>query len=147
MAMIISSRQGRFGLRDTLKYYLYGPHYLPLPEDLGRPTTRLVKILHGAADEPIRCELYRAVLWPGQGFESDANVQSAFAERYDTVAYTRYKALSYVWGDTENKVPISVNGQGLMVTQNLYLALGRLREESAEEEWESVYWIDAICIN
>lgn len=56
---------------------------------------------------------------------------------------TPYIALSYVWGDESNKMPIVVNGGRVMVTQNLYAALAFLGPELQESE----IWIDAVCIN
>jgi Heterokaryon incompatibility protein (HET) len=53
-----------------------------------------------------------------------------------------YKALSYVWGDPEKTVPISVDGKNYDVTVNCEAALHRLRETH-----ESRLWIDAISIN
>lgn len=54
-----------------------------------------------------------------------------------------YHALSYVWGSEERKSPINVNDQCLLVTENLFVALGHLRHT----ETVRVFWIDAICIN
>ncbi|KAI1406410.1 HET-domain-containing protein [Hypoxylon fuscum] len=54
-----------------------------------------------------------------------------------------YEALSYVWGDTNNTKSISVNSRTLEVTENLYLALRRMRHTESPR----VMWIDAVCIN
>ena len=54
-----------------------------------------------------------------------------------------YEALSYVWGDSHQRHAISVDGQALFVTTNLYAALLRLRDRLLER----IVWIDAICIN
>lgn len=54
-----------------------------------------------------------------------------------------YHALSYVWGNDSRKHCIILNGNPLQVRENLYLALKRLRQESAS----TVIWVDAICIN
>ncbi|KAK0622609.1 heterokaryon incompatibility protein-domain-containing protein, partial [Immersiella caudata] len=56
---------------------------------------------------------------------------------------TPYIALSYVWGDADNQVPILVNNVKLLVRQNLNLALAKLRQERPEA-W---IWVDAICID
>ena len=56
------------------------------------------------------------------------------------------EALSYTWGkSTLNPLPtIILNGRyGLVVTENLYGALQRLRHRV----WSRSLWIDAICIN
>ncbi|KAI0133042.1 HET-domain-containing protein [Hypoxylon sp. NC0597] len=54
-----------------------------------------------------------------------------------------YEALSYVWGDANKKIPISLDNQTFEVTENLYYALRRLRSSSSPR----TMWIDAICIN
>jgi hypothetical protein len=54
-----------------------------------------------------------------------------------------YEALSYVWGDSDQRHAISVDGQDLFVTTNLHAALVRLRDRLLER----VVWVDAICIN
>lgn len=55
----------------------------------------------------------------------------------------RYDALSYVWGDPEETLPLSIDGHRLDVTTNLHAALSRLRHSS----FPRLLWIDAICIN
>ncbi|CCD52555.1 hypothetical protein ACHAPC_003355 [Botrytis cinerea] len=54
-----------------------------------------------------------------------------------------YEALSYVWGDPHNTLPISVNEKQFQVTVNLHDALLRLRDHS----FERILWVDAICID
>ncbi|KAK6596135.1 ankyrin repeat-containing protein [Botrytis cinerea] len=54
-----------------------------------------------------------------------------------------YEALSYVWGDPDITLPISVNKKQFQVTVNLHAALLRLRDHS----FERIMWIDAICID
>jgi hypothetical protein len=54
-----------------------------------------------------------------------------------------YIALSYVWGDEGNLVPIIVDGKRLMVTQNCFAALAFLGPEMQDHP----IWVDAICIN
>ncbi|KAI1399222.1 heterokaryon incompatibility protein-domain-containing protein [Hypoxylon fuscum] len=54
----------------------------------------------------------------------------------------RYQALSYVWGDPSDTIPISLSGSIFPVTVNLYQALIRLRSKNL-----GPLWIDAICIN
>ncbi|KAI0885970.1 heterokaryon incompatibility protein-domain-containing protein [Annulohypoxylon maeteangense] len=55
----------------------------------------------------------------------------------------KYEALSYVWGDRQNKKFIQLDGQAFEVTDNLWLAMRRLRQPSTPR----VLWIDALCIN
>jgi hypothetical protein len=54
-----------------------------------------------------------------------------------------YKALSYVWGNDQETLPISIDGRVYQVTVNCHAALQRLR--LAEEV--VTLWIDSICIN
>jgi hypothetical protein len=54
-----------------------------------------------------------------------------------------YEALSYVWGNAENKLPIYISGSRFDVTINLHSALSQLRNHSIER----VLWIDAVCID
>jgi hypothetical protein len=54
-----------------------------------------------------------------------------------------YEALSYVWGDPRETLPIYVDKNQFHVTVNLHAALSRLRDCS----FERVMWVDAICIN
>lgn len=54
-----------------------------------------------------------------------------------------YKAVSYVWGDPNQTLPISVDGKKYRVTLNCHAVLQRLRLDH-----EPVcLWIDSICIN
>lgn len=53
-----------------------------------------------------------------------------------------YEALSYVWGNPEETLPIFIDEYRFNVTKNLHAALWCLRDHSIE--W---IWVDAICIN
>ncbi|KAI0419802.1 heterokaryon incompatibility protein-domain-containing protein [Xylaria grammica] len=88
--------------------------------DFERNEIRVVTIEMGRPDEMIRCTL----------------------EHVSLDQLPRYQALSYVWGDPGNTVPISLNGVVFQVTTNLYRALTRLRLKGL-----GAIWIDAICIN
>lgn len=57
--------------------------------------------------------------------------------------HVSYEAISYVWGDPTDTVPITVNGHSYKVTVNLHDALRRLRHTARARR----LWIDAICIN
>ena len=68
-----------------------------------------------------------------------------------------YHALSYVWGDPEDVLPIVCDGELKWVTRNLYEALQRLwvwtyRESTDPTLQQAIgfgrpLWIDALCIN
>jgi hypothetical protein len=61
---------------------------------------------------------------------------------FDRRAKPRYAALSYVWGDTNPRQTISLDGCRFDTGPNLYNALRSMR--NGLPEW---FWIDAICIN
>jgi hypothetical protein len=54
-----------------------------------------------------------------------------------------YEALSYVWGDPKDTVPIIVNGTSFPATRNLVAALLRVRSSVTPR----TIWVDAMCIN
>lgn len=54
-----------------------------------------------------------------------------------------YIALSYVWGDVSDKVPIKLNGYEWAIGRNLSAALHALRARHVPV----VIWADALCIN
>lgn len=56
-----------------------------------------------------------------------------------------YHALSYVWGDECDTVPITVNYLRFEITRNLLAALQRISLHRSTEK--TVLWVDAICIN
>ncbi|KAE9369720.1 hypothetical protein N431DRAFT_414004 [Stipitochalara longipes BDJ] len=55
----------------------------------------------------------------------------------------KYRALSYMWGDEAVKTDILLNGAHFQVGQNLWDALHYFRSSGIQ----SLYWMDAICIN
>ncbi|KAI1076463.1 heterokaryon incompatibility protein-domain-containing protein [Whalleya microplaca] len=57
-----------------------------------------------------------------------------------------YMALSYVWGDANDTVPIVLNGRPFPVTKNLHSALDTFVKNPHLIK-SSFLWIDAICIN
>lgn len=54
-----------------------------------------------------------------------------------------YEALSYTWGAKHGTIPITCDGQTLLVTPNCESALQHLRQKLKKR----VLWIDAICID
>jgi len=63
-----------------------------------------------------------------------------------------FTALSYVWGDANDKVPFTVDGRPVQITRSLAAAL-----RHAKEHWQKTFpdgepdefrlWADALCIN
>lgn len=54
-----------------------------------------------------------------------------------------YEALSYVWGDPNDLVPITCNGVSIQITRKLQNALWRLRDATTSK----TIWADALCMN
>jgi len=94
---------------------------LPEPDSI-----RLLRLMpHADGVAPIQCELFSYSLQEaGKGTHL-------------------YEALSYVWGDQNKTLPISIGKHRFDVTENLHAALLRLRDRS----FERIIWVDAICIN
>ncbi|KAI1865326.1 uncharacterized protein JN550_008374 [Neoarthrinium moseri] len=82
---------------------------------------RVVILLPGAFDDPIKCALEHVELLPNSDYE----------------------AVSYSWGDATVTKPILVNDRIYPVTTNLFTALQYLRNENMARR----LWIDSICIN
>jgi len=97
--------------------------YSSLPPKQG--TIRLLCLLPNKdMTASIQCRLFNYSLESGQGNHL-------------------YEALSYVWGDPKDTVPIFIGRQSFNVTKNLHSALLHLRNHSRER----ILWVDAICIN
>ena len=100
--------------------------YSPLAPDAN--SIRLLRLLpqaDGGAESKIQCEIFE---YPLQDSAKSSHL---------------YDALSYTWGGGELPCSITIGGQILNVTANLYLALLHLRDQSLER----ILWIDAICID
>lgn len=95
--------------------------YKDLPLNENAFSTRLLTTLPGSGDDPLVCRLRSA----------------------DINAYATYDALSYTWGDHNDKRMILVNAEPFSVTTNLEDALRALRLSDRPRE----LWVDAICIN
>ncbi|KAK5684751.1 hypothetical protein LTS10_002825 [Elasticomyces elasticus] len=91
--------------------------YRPLKTD----EVRLLILNPGLPDDPIQC----------------------FLETYTVDQAKNYDALSYVWGNTEDLLPIQVDGCAFKVTRNLHDFLTSYRTDQSCP----ILWIDAICIN
>lgn len=82
---------------------------------------RLLTLLPGGRDDAVRCTTRVVSLDEHPVFET----------------------VSYVWGDRSGDMTIDVSGTPIVVTENLYAGLLRLRHESTGRN----LWIDQICIN
>lgn len=101
--------------------------------------------------EESRCYTYRPLDFEHQGFRV-AILQPApdFSAPVciDLIEVTLnnhpdYEAISYVWGDPDNRAPVQVGDAELRVTANLALALRYLRLSQNPR----TLWADAICID
>ncbi|KAI1173990.1 heterokaryon incompatibility protein-domain-containing protein [Nemania sp. FL0916] len=99
----------------------------PLYGKLQGSLIRTVRLLPGAPEDPVRCTLKEVPL-----------------TRDNTCL--NYEALSYVWGDPKDTVPILVNELQFHITRNLNDALCQFRR-IGKGFLETDIWIDAICIN
>ena len=96
-----------------------------LSED--KPSIRILDLLPGPRDSPIKCTLRCIVL------------------TQDFNAYPRYEALSYTWGASTEGRSVCVNKEfDIPVTDNLFRALRALRYQYGKKR---TLWIDALCIN
>ena len=57
-----------------------------------------------------------------------------------------FTALSYVWGDAKDTLPIMLNNKVVQVTKNLATALRHI-EHHRSQRGIRVFWVDALCIN
>jgi hypothetical protein len=92
--------------------------------DILRPSRREIRVLDlapGKIGKELTCSI-RVI-----GLDSDAE----------------YEALSYVWGDLNTQKDVDIGGQRTPVTDNLHLALQRLRHPTKTR----TIWIDQLCIN
>jgi hypothetical protein len=98
--------------------------YSPLSP--GPDSIRLLRLMPDKDETaPIRCKLF------------NYSLQESGKETH------LYEALSYVWGDPKETLPISIDKHDLPVTVNLHAALSRLRDRFIER----IMWVDALCIN
>lgn len=103
----------------TARYIPY--HYPPLPRE--NDNIRLLRLLpNNNKTAIIKCQLLKYTLEP------DSH---------------QYDALSYVWGNPNETLPILIDEYVLYITANLHAALLLLRNHSLER----IIWIDAVCIN
>jgi hypothetical protein len=98
--------------------------YLPLPSE--GDYTRLLRLLPNESETaPLQCTLH------------NYSLQKSSPRTH------RYEALSYVWGDPTDTLPIYIGEDQFLITANLHTALSHLRDDS----FERILWVDAVCIN
>ena len=98
--------------------------YLPLPSE--GDYIRLLCLLPNESEAgPLQCKLH------------NYSLQKLSPRTH------RYEALSYVWGNLLETLPIYIDEDQLFITANLHAALSHLRDHS----FERIIWVDAICID
>ncbi|KAF7919116.1 uncharacterized protein EAE98_009436 [Botrytis deweyae] len=99
-------------------------HYTPLLE----PDAFRVIVIHPALsiESSLSCSLIHSTLF-----------------HYDQSLIDHYIALSYVWGDANNRKIILVDQKPLLITASLASALRYLRDKKTD----IAVWADGICIN
>jgi len=95
--------------------------YQPLPIETQKDHIRVIELLPGAKTSMIECNILEVSL----------------------TDHPPYEAVSYRWGDSESKIPISVEGHYFEVTENLCTALWFLRDANEKR----LLWADAVCID
>jgi hypothetical protein len=93
------------------------PLYLPL---INGQLIRLIELLPGVWNDKIKIRL----------------IVSELQQAPD------YDAISYVWGDTKDRVPITCNGREMNVTVNLNAAFKRVRWTDRSR----IVWADAVLL-
>lgn len=106
--------------------------YGPIP--VARGQTRLLRLHHGAAEQPLRGELIVASI-------SKDTKHLICGHRS-----VQYLALSYTWGDGPCTGRIVLNGIEWPIKENLSDFLCQHRSEQVDDS-TPLLWIDAICIN
>ncbi|KAH6863056.1 heterokaryon incompatibility protein-domain-containing protein, partial [Alternaria alternata] len=83
---------------------------------------RVLDLAPGTWDEPVNCSLRTVHL------DDDD---------------PRYEAISYAWGDHNDRKPVICNGYAITTTRSLFEALQRFRHVNTTR----TLWADALCIN
>lgn len=65
----------------------------------------------------------------------------------DLISCATYQCLSYCWGNPTRQHAVVINGEGFSVGENLFGFLQEVHNNNAQIDRESVFWIDALCIN
>ena len=99
------------------------------------------RLRHGSRLEPDEIRL--VILYPGDATD---DLSLSTEVRHIDDAEDDYFALSYVWGDAHDTLPIYVDRYEFPATRNLVGALRRLRSMLDHDETMTL-WIDAVCIN
>ncbi|KAE9381136.1 hypothetical protein N431DRAFT_551311 [Stipitochalara longipes BDJ] len=124
--------------------------YEPLSYDYERcQPIRLLRILPGQLDTPICWEIFSTYIRTSEDPQiPTSNIETLKPQPRTTLANASYNALSYTWGNAEERGAIRVDGKVLSITRNLWIFLDRHRETFlTKRKVQTVLWVDAICID
>jgi hypothetical protein len=87
-------------------------------------------------------------LQPSTTYDSDLQCRLVEHRGFDpnqmTISSLQYAALSYTWGISGfNRTLYRLDGDNIMITENLDLALRKIRDSGNER----ILWVDAVCID
>ena len=100
------------------------------PLDKASQEIRLLRITSAGFDETVSC--------------------TSFIQSLREPSFQSFNALSYVWGDANDTVPMIIDGYMKPVTRNLDIALRHLRDprnKCVSGSMTLPLWIDAVCID
>ena len=114
--MVVILFSGSRAKRQNSKSSQYKYTSLQTPQSI-----RLLQLSRGERDDPIQCYLYEVRLhdWP------------------------LYEAVSYAWGDPNDKSVLNCNNKTIFVPRNLVEGLRMFRRPDRLR----ILWADAVCIN
>lgn len=114
--------------------------------DTSRNEIRIL-VLYSSQNEqdPVKGEIIHLSL-------DDNNPLPSKIGRFPSHLVKMFRALSYTWGNAEEKGSIEIGGHQFPVTENLEAALRFIRDigvssNARKSPIPSFWWIDAICIN
>ncbi|KAF4973092.1 hypothetical protein FSARC_523 [Fusarium sarcochroum] len=84
------------------------------------------------------CEIRRTSLTESSGSDTHISLEL----RHTSISDGNYSALTYVWGNVDSLIEISVNGAPFSIGKNLYLGLKQIRDNGIYD-W---IWVDSLCI-
>ncbi|KAK0624057.1 heterokaryon incompatibility protein-domain-containing protein [Immersiella caudata] len=132
---------------------LPNPSHLPAG-DLGNPLDGLPSEEPGDIDQvpsfrylPLQTQTREIRILYLRGSHGENNTPAGTLRHESLDSKPQYLALSYVWGDQKETLPIFVDGHRFLVGLNLYSALEHLQQRAGTHDLFVALWIDAICIN
>lgn len=127
------------------------------PLDYSTNVIRLVRLVKGFDDDPIRCELFEALLhetesvsygalsytWSSSLVSTRLKSQHYYLSTDSSRPLNLLRAFEASYSNEGRQAEITVGDQTMTVGQNLYRALRCMRQPDQDTIW----WIDAICID